>query len=128
MTTRFYFAIILLNRMQMSSKRYVSILIALLIIGASFFAGIFIGKDRSISNTDDVTILENKDAIIRETVDFAPFWRAWNTLDEKFVSSVATTSTTTALENDTQKRVWGAIKGMVESLGDPYTTFFPPAE
>ena len=111
----------------MSSKRYVPILIALLIIGASFFAGMLIGKDRP-ANIDKVTILENKDMTVKDTVDFAPFWRAWSTLDEKFVSSVATTSTTISAENDTQKRVWGAIKGMVESLGDPYTTFFPPAE
>ena len=27
-----------------------------------------------------------------------------------------------------QDRVYGAIEGMVHSLGDPYTTYFPPAE
>lgn len=29
---------------------------------------------------------------------------------------------------DTQKMLYGAISGMLESLGDPYTSFFPPKE
>jgi carboxyl-terminal processing protease len=40
---------------------------------------------------------------------------------------VPTNGTTTEKVSD-QTRVWGAISGMVDSLGDPYTTFFPPAE
>ena len=27
-----------------------------------------------------------------------------------------------------QKKVWGAIEGLTDSLGDPYTVFFPPVE
>lgn len=56
-------------------------------------------------------------------VDFSPFWRAWNLLNEKFVSA----GTSTEKVGD-QERIWGAISGMTESLGDPYTVFFPPVE
>lgn len=56
-------------------------------------------------------------------VDFAPFWRAWNLINEKYVSASTTTKTI-----DDQEKIWGAIEGLAESLGDPYTVFFPPVE
>ena len=51
-------------------------------------------------------------------MDFAAFWKAWNILNEKFVSTATTTSD--------QDKVWGAIEGLAASLHDPYTVFFPP--
>ncbi len=57
-----------------------------------------------------------------EKVDFAPFWKAWSIVNNDFVP----TGTSTVASN--QERVWGAIEGMVGSLGDPYTVFFPPVE
>lgn len=54
-------------------------------------------------------------------VDFSPFWKAWNILNENYVDA-----TTTA--TSTQTEVWGAIQGLAASFGDPYTVFFPPAE
>ena len=41
---------------------------------------------------------------------------------KKFVSA------STSVRAKDQERVWGAISGMVSSLGDPYTVFLPPAE
>lgn len=62
-------------------------------------------------------------------VDFAPVWKAWSVIDEKFVPAAVSTSTpTTTPEEARQKRVWGMIEGMAASLGDPYTFFMPPAE
>ncbi|MBX4195953.1 S41 family peptidase, partial [Candidatus Parcubacteria bacterium] len=52
----------------------------------------------------------------------SPFWKAWNVLNEKYVSSSSTEKVTD------EDRVWGAIKGLTASLGDPYTVFFPPVE
>ena len=40
-------------------------------------------------------------------------------MKEKFVNSS---------EIDSQKIIYGAISGMVKSLQDPYTVFFPPEE
>ncbi len=57
-------------------------------------------------------------------VDFEPFWKAWQTINEKYVP---TNSTTTERVSD-QARVYGAIEGMTAALGDPYTVFFPPVE
>lgn len=56
-------------------------------------------------------------------VDFAPFWKAWNLINEKYVPA----STTVKAVGD-QEKVWGAIRGLTDSLDDPYTVFFPPVE
>ena len=63
-------------------------------------------------------------------VDFSPVWKAWHTIDEKFVpaavSSTTPIATTTAQAE--QDRVWGMISGLAASLNDPYTYFLPPVE
>lgn len=56
-------------------------------------------------------------------VDFAPFWKAWNLINEKYVPA-----STTAKEVSDEEKVYGAISGLADSLGDPYTVFFPPVE
>ncbi len=56
-------------------------------------------------------------------VDFSAFWKAWNIINEKYVSA-----STTAKQVGNEEKLWGAIKGLTSSLGDPYTVFFPPVE
>ena len=56
------------------------------------------------------------------TANMTEFWRVWQLLDGKF----ATASGTEKLTDD--ERVEGAIKGLVASYGDPYTTYFPPTD
>ena len=50
------------------------------------------------------------------------FWEVWELLDEKF----ATASSTEYLSEDA--RIQGAIDGLVEAYGDPYTVYLPPEE
>lgn len=58
-----------------------------------------------------------------EGVDFAPFWKAWNVINEKYVPA---STTNESISND--EKLYGAIKGLASSLKDPYTVFFPPVE
>ena len=51
--------------------------------------------------------------------DFSPFWKAWNTINEKSPDAKKITD---------QERVYGAISGLVGSLNDPYSVFFNPEE
>ncbi|RJQ35228.1 S41 family peptidase [Candidatus Parcubacteria bacterium] len=65
-----------------------------------------------------------------EGVDLSPVWKAWYTIDEKFVPASVSTSTpmaTTTAELN-QEKVWGMIQGLTASLNDPYTYFMPPVE
>ncbi len=91
--------------------------VASLVIGV-FVAGVFFGYSQRPA-IERVHNLINKESGKPDNVDFSPFWKAWNNVDLKFVSNNGL---------DTQKRVWGAIEGMVKSLGDPYSVFFPPEE
>lgn len=52
-------------------------------------------------------------------VDLDLFWEVWNTVEANFVEPEAI---------ETKTQVYGAIKGLVDSLDDPYTTFFDPEE
>lgn len=52
-------------------------------------------------------------------LDFALFWEAWNELERKYVDKK---------KLDPQVLYYGAIKGMVASMGDPYTFFLTPEE
>lgn len=96
----------------------------LLVVGIVFFSGFYFGK-QSQSEIDKVTSLINKTATSTKDVDFALFWEAWNVINDRYV---ATNSTTTDEKVTDQTKVYGAVEGMVKSLGDPYTIFFPPVE
>lgn len=103
-----------------SGKKFSSILVALVVIGVSFGAGFRFGLV-SHPPVEKVTTLQNKETEKPIQIDFSPFWKSWNTLSEKFVSSTTTKVTD-------QDRVWGAIQGLTNSLKDPYTVFFPPEQ
>ena len=99
--------------------------VALLVLGAviaigSFYLG-FNSGEKSLSTA--IVGIENAAEDQPVSVDFAPFWKAWNLINEKYVPA----STTSKAIGD-QEKVWGAIKGLTDSLDDPYTVFFPPVE
>ena len=84
-----------------------------------FGAGIFVGISERPA-IERVIELKNKEVgKPQDQFDFAPFWQAWNLVKEKYVAQE---------EIDYQKMVWGAIQGMVGSIGDPYTVFLPPKD
>ncbi len=95
----------------------------LILLIVSFFSGYYVALDKRPA-IDKVVTLSNKEEGKPVTVDFSPFWKAWNLLNEKYV---ATHGTTTSPVTD-QDKVWGAISGLTQSLGDPYTVFFPPKD
>lgn len=88
-----------------------------------FIAGIYIGSGNQpvVSKVEGVEHVENPAGV---NADFSEFWKVWNLIQEKYVPP-SIEQTTIATE---QERVWGAIKGLVKTLDDPGTTFFPPKE
>jgi len=68
-----------------------------------------------------------------EGVDLSPVWRAWRVMDEKFVPASVPEKNASSTEPEPvgtpeERRVYGMIQGLAESLGDPYTFFLPPVE
>lgn len=100
-------------------KKHLALLIIAVVIAVGSFSLGFNSGEKSLATT--IGGIENITEGKPTNVDFAPFWKAWNLLNEKYVPA----STTAKTVND-QEKVWGAIQGLTNSLGDPYTVFFPP--
>ncbi|MBI2063016.1 MAG: S41 family peptidase [Candidatus Yanofskybacteria bacterium] len=63
--------------------------------------------------------LVNKDYGQPRDVDFSLFWNVWDMLHNRYVDKS---------KLNTQDLVYGAIDGMVQKVGDPYTVFLKPKE
>lgn len=88
-----------------------------LLVTLFFILGIYVG-DKNRPAIDKV-FLNNKEALTTTQADFSPFWKAWNTINEKYPKANKITD---------QNRVYGAISGLIGSLNDPYSVFFSPDE
>lgn len=72
-----------------------------------------------VAVTTDKQVVVNQTAPASVNVDFSLFWEVWSRLFRYYID---------AANLDAKKMVYGAIGGMVNSLGDPYTVFLPPKE
>lgn len=108
--------------MDFFKKNYGRVITLILVAGVFFYAGFYKGTQRvsSLAQSDQVV---NKTLGQSEGVDFSPFWKAWDILNEKYVPTATTSTSVTD-----QDKVWGAIQGLAASYGDPYTVFFPPVQ
>jgi len=96
----------------------------LLIIFALFFGGVgfWLGQRQisfKIEKLKPEIKIERKLPSSKEGIDFNLFWDVWDRLSLSFLERK---------KMDPVKMVYGAISGMVSSLGDPYTVFLPPSE
>lgn len=129
MLTQSIFDIIML----MNSKNYLRKIgiasASVFILTLTFFAGLFVDASRSVPNSPLSVEATSSSVINRENgmpsdVDFSTFWTVWKILDSKHVNIHKDATTTT----DSETKVYGAIKGMVDSVNDPYTVFLTPEE
>lgn len=102
------------------SRRSLSILIPVVIVFAFLF-GLQVGKvqvnstgtgDKVLSSFIDSTIPNSRPSL-------SLFWDVWDRLQGQYVDPKVLNSST---------MLYGAIKGMVASLNDPYTVFMDPTE
>ncbi len=100
----------------MIKERYTQVVISILMAGILFATGFYAGKK-------DSGIKSQFSNATSTSVNMAPFWEAWQILDEKFTPA---SSSTPAISN--QDKLWGSIEGLASSYKDPYTVFFPPVE
>jgi len=112
--------------MHIQRKGFKVAIVALL-IGAVVVIGVYSGVGEKIAKaaSDVVPTLNinlNSGTQPKE-VEFSQFWKAWTMLDQNFVQTHSSSTIPTY-----QQRVYGAISGLTDSFGDPYTVFFPPAE
>lgn len=61
-------------------------------------------------------LMHNRIANTDEATEFGVFWEAWHLVENNFFGDLP----------DMQRVTWGAIRGALDTLGDPPTTFLEP--
>lgn len=102
--------------MKMNRKNLIAVIMISLALG--FFGGVEFQKTQEPFG-GGLRDLIARDAGQPESVDFSLFWDAWNLIHERYVDRA---------NLNTQEMVFGAIEGMVKSVGDPFTVFLEAKE
>jgi carboxyl-terminal processing protease len=98
------------------------IILVVLVLGVAqavviYKVGFFMGaRNPQVVQVQGVTNIDNPNGV---TADFGTFWQAWGLINNDYLRNENVT---------TDDKVNGAIRGLVNSLGDPYTDFFTPQE
>ena len=61
-------------------------------------------------------LLHGRTASPDEASEFSVFWQAWHLIEDNFFGDLP----------DMQRITWGAIRGAIDTLDDPHTTFLEP--
>lgn len=85
------------------------------LLGSGFFYGYKFGRTvPEVIRVEGVSDLEDEKPNV---VDFGIFWQAWKEVDNTYLNYD---------KIGNQERVYGAIRGLIGALGDPYSEFFKP--
>lgn len=88
--------------------------VALFYVGFSF--GEVAGKRSVIPDGEAHVQTDASSDDASTSIDFKTYWNIWNRIRDSYVAQPVSE----------QDLFYGSLKGMVDSLGDPYTTFFDP--
>jgi len=92
----------------------------ILIILISVLIGYYLGVNKVAIDWKNykpsLTIINREPPPILASTDFSVFWTVWENLENKFYDKS---------KLDVQKMLNGAITGLAQSLGDPYTVYLP---
>jgi carboxyl-terminal processing protease len=85
-----------------------------------FTSGLYIGfRIQTNKQGNVIGVNLNREVPEGKNIDFSLFWQIWDTLDTSYYDHTKLNEV---------NMVYGAIKGMVEAVGDPYTTYLKPEE
>lgn len=101
--------------MKFNIKNHFSTLVVIALVATAGFNGYLIGQ-----NHPKTIIIKGVDNLENDTiknVDFNTFWQTWEIINKDYLRSD---------KIDNQKLVHGSAVGLVGSLDDPYSVFFPP--
>jgi carboxyl-terminal processing protease len=105
---------------KLSEEKRPKLYVYLLLAAAIFVVGFWFGQNSQ--NVSSGSILPKIQVLNREppkpaSVDFSLFWDVWDRVNNNYLNQK---------EIDSQKLMYGAISGLVNSLGDPYSAFLTP--
>lgn len=95
------------------------VLSALILIGV-FVGGYYFGINGYKAEVNKaLTVTISRRTPDDKNVDMSLFWQVWDLISEKYYDKSKLVPS---------KMIYGAIEGMVSSVGDPYTTFLIPSQ
>ena len=107
------------NKTALRGIRNFAIILTLMVVSAT--VGYDIGRRKigvSITPRQAPFVkIENKYPPEKLDISFNLFWDVWERINQQYIDRD---------EINKQNLVYGAIKGMVSAVGDPYTVFLPP--
>lgn len=105
----------------MNLKTIRNIILLIILVTLSLSAGYWLGEHQAAIRFNKFTpaLIINKEPPPVKEIDFSLFWDVWSRLEESYIDKGKLIP---------EQMVYGAISGMVASLGDPYTVFLPPKE
>ncbi|MFH1789721.1 MAG: S41 family peptidase [bacterium] len=107
------------------AKKYIGIYISVILFLISFGAGLAIGRawfvEKQVTNDQgqvQISKVINLNRTLNKSasVEFSQFWEVWDKIKNSYVNE----------EISDSDLFYGAMQGMVRSLKDPYSLFFPP--
>lgn len=107
-------------KVSFSSVRLFALILSFCVV--SFFGGWWFGHQEIIITRQKIVpqiVISRVTPQNQQDVDFTLFWNVWDRLENSYYDKTKLNS---------KEMVYGAIKGMVAALGDPYTVFLPPTE
>lgn len=96
---------------------FLSLCLAALMASLGFWLGRYTNFD--LTRQANQPAIERTQPVGKTNLDMSMFWQVWDRLETYYLQED---------KLDPQKMIWGAIKGMTASLGDPYTVFLPPKD
>ncbi len=107
---------------SLRARKAVGAYLAAVFVVSSFLWGYHLGAGKAASSTasasGSVEILNAGADRSGGTVDFKQFWDLWNVIKLRYAKQPV----------DQKAMFYGALRGMVASLGDPHSIFFDPKE
>ncbi len=109
---------------QQRAHKYVSVYLSIILFVIAFGLGILAGHSLYAKPASSFSVASDTKQLIidraknNDTVDFNQFWQVWDKVKAKYVKQGI---------NETEM-FYGAVQGMVASLGDPYSVYMPPTD
>lgn len=100
-------------------NKFANIVLALSLALFIFGSGYRLGELKAAEKNTNAISFSDKSTFNKTPVDMSLFWSVWDQLSHKYIDQK---------KLDSEKMLYGAIKGMVSALEDPYTYFLTPKE
>lgn len=102
-------------------KQRTNLLQLILIVAITFLVGFYFGTNKVSLDWKNykpvLNVLSKEPPTGAINIDFNPFWSVWQKLAENYYDKT---------KLNQQAMLNGAITGMVQSIGDPFTIYLPP--